>query len=66
MIIIDNEYNFEQIVYLKTDIDQFERIVTGIMHRPGCLKYELSCGTGETWHYGFEITKEKNVTMILT
>lgn len=55
------EFNIGDIVYLKTDKDQSERMVTGIMIRPNNIIYCLMCCTSETWHYGMEITKEKDV-----
>jgi hypothetical protein len=67
MMVIDNKYGFSQEVYLKTDIDQKVRIVTGMLIRPnGCISYELSCGTDSRWHYDFEISTEKDVVMKTT
>lgn len=57
---IENEYNIEDVVFLKTDPDQLERIVTGITVRPGnTILYEVACETEETSHYGFEISRQK-------
>jgi hypothetical protein len=62
MMVIDNKYDYEQQVYLKTDVDQKLRIVTGLLIRPnGLISYELSCGTECRWHYDFEISTEKDV-----
>lgn len=59
---IDNQFNFEQIVYLKTDRDQNPRIVVSIqVNNGGVLLYRLCCGTHDSWHYEFEITPEKDV-----
>lgn len=67
MMVIDNKYGFGQEVYLKTDIDQRVRIITGMLLRPnGLISYELSCGTDTRWHYDFEISTEKNVLMTTT
>lgn len=52
---------FGDIVYLKTDPDQLERIVSGKIARPGAILYELSCGTMLSNHYDFEITEEVDV-----
>jgi hypothetical protein len=63
-MLIKNDFNFEETVYLKTDINQYPRIITGICVRPtGGITYELSSGGATTWHYGFELDKEKNVLM---
>ncbi len=58
---IHNYYNIGDMVYLHTDNDQLQRVVTGILVKPSSLTYALSCGSDESWHYDFEITVEKNV-----
>ncbi|MFP4527707.1 MAG: hypothetical protein ACLFQX_04090 [Candidatus Kapaibacterium sp.] len=50
-----------QTVFLRTDSEQRERIVTGVTILPGMIRYGLSCGTEETWHYEFEINENKDV-----
>ena len=60
MMIIDNKYNVGDEVYLKTDTEQQKRIVTTIHVKPKDLAYELSLGEMYSYHYDFEITKEKN------
>jgi hypothetical protein len=53
---------FGDIVYLKTDPDQLERIVTGKLLRPGGVTlYELCCGIGVSIHYDFEISEDIDV-----
>lgn len=58
---ISNDVSFEDIVYLKTDVEQLPRMVTGIMLRKESVSYELSCGTTTSDHYSFEFTKDKKV-----
>lgn len=61
-MVIDNIFEIGDIVFLKTDPDQRQRIVTSILVRDGgTLSYELSCGTDSKWVYGLEISSEKNV-----
>ncbi len=61
MMIINNKFQIEDIVYLKTDADQKQRIVTALLVRPGgSYSYELSCGTEAKWFYEFEISAEKD------
>jgi hypothetical protein len=56
------EFNISDTVYLKSDIEQRARIVTGISLRPfNCVSYALTEGTLETWHYAFEITAERDI-----
>lgn len=50
-----------EIVYLKTDPEQMRRIVTGIQWSGGTtMLYGLSCNTMVTWHYGYEISKQRS------
>lgn len=65
MMIIDNKFNFWDIVYLKTDPDQEKRIVTemkliGSMGAISIL-YLLSCGSQISNHYEEEISSEKDI-----
>ena len=63
MMIVDNKYNIGDIVFLKTDNDQAERLVTAIQVNPNGLIYRLVKDTTETWHYDFEISREKNFVL---
>ena len=55
------EYRIGDIVYLSTDPDQHKRIVTAINIRHTGVQFELSCGDRSSWHYGIEISMEKDV-----
>ena len=59
------EIDFEpgDIVYLKTDRDQFERIVTGYCIRKSGISYELALGSVTSWHFDFEISVEKVINI---
>jgi hypothetical protein len=48
-------------VYLRTDPEQAERLVTGINVRESGISYAVTCGTNESWHYAFEMTKERDI-----
>ncbi|MBC7948666.1 MAG: hypothetical protein H7Y42_12335 [Chitinophagaceae bacterium] len=62
MIVLNNKYEFGDIVYLKTDTDQHPRIVTAFISCPaGDILYEVNCGTIASRHYEFEITADKVV-----
>ncbi len=63
---INNMFDIEQIVYLKTDEDQSARIVTMIQVTKQELVYQLSLGTNTSYHYEFEITEEPNLIKKLT
>ena len=55
------DFNIGDVVYLKTDRDQYERIITEIWVRPGQILYYLMESTLGSWHYPFEISKEKDI-----
>ena len=66
MKITDNKYEIGQLVYLKTDTEQFQRIVTAITLRETGIIYELSCGEKVSCNYEFEITEQINIGMKIT
>lgn len=66
MMVIENKFNFGDIVYLKTDPDQRPRIVTTFSVGVSSILYELSCGTITSWHRDFEMTAEKDVLLTTT
>jgi len=61
MMLIDNKFNLGDTVYLKTDDDQKERLITAIQINLNGIIYRLVTNTTETWHYALEIITEKNV-----
>jgi hypothetical protein len=61
MSMLNFEFQFGQIVYLKSDTDQLERIVTEYWVRPGSIQYFLMSDSWGSWHYGFEISKTKDI-----
>lgn len=57
---INNKYEIEDIVFLKTDIEQMERMIVEIEVLPNQhLLYKLSCGTQFTTHYECELSKDR-------
>ena len=66
MMLIDNKFNIGDVVYLRTDSDQKERLVTGFYVRHLSLTYGLGAGADESWHYDFEISVEKDVLKTTT
>jgi len=67
MMVIQNEYEFGDIVYLKTDREQLPRIVVCILcYKTGELLHKLVSGTIASDHYDYEISKEANVLMTTT
>jgi len=61
------EYAFGDMVYLITDLDQEQRMVTAIYLRPGgSVSYGLSIGAGESTHYAIEISRERDIIKLTT
>jgi len=61
------EFNIGETVYLKTDNDQVERLITGISLRPcNAVTYCLAYGQNKSWHYGIEISYERNLIKVTT
>jgi hypothetical protein len=55
-------FTLGQIVYLKTDPDQYMRIVTGLqITAEGGILYKLAINMSEQWHYGVEISDTKDI-----
>lgn len=60
-MIIETKYEIGDIVYLRTDSEQEERMVTAIWVNANGVKYELSCGLNYSVHFAMEMDKEKVV-----
>lgn len=61
------EFEWEEIVYLKTDIEQKPRMITGYKIRPHSLMYVLTSGVNEdTQHFECEISRERNILLTST
>jgi hypothetical protein len=65
-MIIDNKYSIGDIVYLKTDKEQLERMVTGVCQKPLSVIYEIASGTSTNWAYEVEMSIEKNILIATT
>lgn len=65
-MVIENKFNFGDIVYLKTDKEQSARMVCRMSVKPSEIQYCLSCGSSETWHLDIEISTEVNELMKVT
>jgi hypothetical protein len=57
---IENEFNIGDIVYLKTDEQQRQRIITGILIRDNRVGYYVSYIDHETHHFEIEMSKDPN------
>lgn len=67
MMVINNKFEFGQILYLTTDRDQLPRMVTGIkVCKHGELLYEVMSGTLQSTHYEYELCEEKNVQITVS
>lgn len=63
---INTLYDIGDIVYLKTDTNQKERMVIAITITAGSHLYILSCGDDSSEHYDIEISDTKDVMKTLT
>jgi hypothetical protein len=58
---INNEFDLFQFVYLKTDPDQEQYIITSIRIEPGnVVMYLLKYCTESNWHFAEEISAEQD------
>lgn len=62
---IPGDIQIEDIVYMKTDMEQRAHIITGAVIRPDGIQYLVSNNGLEYNQYAFEITKERNKLMAL-
>ena len=61
---INNEFEFGDIVYLKTDTDQRPRIVMAMeIYLGGEILYKVGCGTIHSYHYAMELSKDRDILM---
>jgi hypothetical protein len=61
-ILVNNEYDFGEVVYLKTDPEQHPAIIFSInIYKAGEIMYEVIRGTVTSKHYDFELTRDKNL-----
>ncbi len=57
-MLIKNEYNIGDFVYIKTDPHQERGIITGIILSPGTILYRVSIKTSTNDFYEFELSSE--------
>ena len=63
---ITTNYDLGDIVYLKTDKDQAERLITEIkITGDGGLVYGMNCGITNSFHYEMEFSKDKDILTTL-
>jgi len=60
---INTEYGWGEIVFLKTDPDQFPRMVTAIQVNPYGTLYGLAMETQVSWHYEIEISRDRDIVL---
>jgi hypothetical protein len=62
---VETAFTLTQTAYLRTDLQQRPRIVTGIVLRERGVLYELSCGVDSSWHAGYEMAEEADTLLKL-
>lgn len=64
---VNNEFEIEDIVYLRTDVDQLPRIIVSFeVFKNGEILYKLNQRTISSYHYGFELSRTKDVLLTTT
>jgi N-formylglutamate amidohydrolase len=60
------KFNYGQIVYVKTDINQDPRQVIGVQGTAdGGMLIKLTIDGDASWHYECEITEEKDIMLTM-
>ena len=59
------KFQLGDLVYLKTDYDQLERFITGILYRPSGVIYYVSQSTIESTHFEFEMSSKKDMLLFM-
>lgn len=62
-MLIENTFEIEEVVFLITDTEQVQRLVTGIQISKSGIIYRLAQGTTDSWHYDYEIARNKNYSV---
>ena len=60
-ICIDIKFKIGTIVFVKTDKEQDERIITGLTIRKNLISYGATLNNTENWFYDFELSTEKDI-----
>ena len=63
---IENKFEIGQIVYLRTDKEQYQRIITAITIRETGLVYTIAIEMAESYHMEFEISSDLNTLIKVT
>lgn len=67
MINIKNQYDFGDIVYLRTDPDQLPRVIVAIeVYKDGEIQYMVKQRSTTSYHYPYELSDEKDVLLTTT
>lgn len=64
-MIVNNKFNLNEIVYLTTDLDQKARLVISLQISTNGILYLLSLGAESSWHYDIEISKDRNMELLI-
>lgn len=59
-----SEFSIGDTVYLITDNEQSAGLLTRIMFSPNQVEYEIAIGATKSWHYGFELSKERDLVKV--
>jgi hypothetical protein len=60
-MVLNNEFNIQDIVYLRHDIEQLPRMVTAIIWDGHKIMYEVISGTQASQHFHYELSNIKTI-----
>lgn len=66
MMVIDPKFKIGELIYLKTDTEQKQRLVYAYIVYENDILYRTVCGTYTSDHYGMELSMEKNIILTTT
>lgn len=58
---INVKYNITDLVYVITDPDQNQGVITGYLVDQDSILYRVSVGSQSNYYYGFELSTERKV-----
>lgn len=62
---ISTKYDLGDIVFIKTDTEQYPKQIVQIKVDPNGVLYELQNGGFTSWHFDMEFTREKDILKLL-
>lgn len=65
-MMLESKYDRGDMVFIKTDPDQVQRMITAIMWAGTGIQYQIKAGVNDSWHFEYEITQNANFSIKFT